>query len=114
VRTLSGGNQQKVVVGKALLTEPRILIFDEPTRGIDVGAKHEIYRLIHDAAARGAGVILVSSELPEVMNVAHRILVMSNGRIRDELHHEDFDDRRILTAAFAGHMVPAAAGEAGT
>jgi ABC-type sugar transport system ATPase subunit len=104
VGTLSGGNQQKVVIGKALLTEPRVLIFDEPTRGIDVGAKREVYRLVHDAAARGAAVILVSSELPEVINVAHRILVMSNGRIQDELHHEDFDDRRILTAAFAGHV----------
>ena len=104
VRTLSGGNQQKIVIGKALLTDPRVLIFDEPTRGIDVGAKREVYRLIHQAAGRGAAVILVSSELPEVINVAHRILVMSNGRIHDELHHDEFDDRRILTAAFAGHV----------
>ena len=104
VRTLSGGNQQKIVIGKALLTEPRVLIFDEPTRGIDVGAKREVYRLMHEAAGRGAAVILVSSELPEVVNVAHRILVMSGGRIHDELHHEEFDDRRILTAAFAGHV----------
>jgi ABC-type sugar transport system ATPase subunit len=104
VRTLSGGNQQKIVIGKALLTEPRVLIFDEPTRGIDVGAKHEVYRLVHEAAGRGTAVILVSSELPEVVNVAHRILVMSNGRIHDELRHDEFDDRRILTAAFAGHV----------
>jgi ABC-type sugar transport system ATPase subunit len=104
VRTLSGGNQQKVLIGKALLTEPRVLIFDEPTRGIDVGAKREVYRLVHKAAEGGAAVILVSSELPEVVNVAHRIAVMSNGRIRDELDHREFDDRRILTAAFAGHM----------
>ncbi|MCW3022194.1 MAG: monosaccharide transporter ATP-binding protein [Conexibacter sp.] len=104
VRTLSGGNQQKIVIGKALLTNPRVLIFDEPTRGIDVGAKREVYRLIHEAAGRGAAVILVSSELPEVVNVAHRILVMSSGRIHDELTQDEFDDRRILTAAFAGHV----------
>ena len=84
-RTASGGNQQKLVIGKWVLTGAEILIFDEPTRGIDIGAKAEVYRLIHQLAAQGAAVILVSSELPELMNLCHRIVVMSGGRIQDEL-----------------------------
>jgi ABC-type sugar transport system ATPase subunit len=102
-KTLSGGNQQKLVIAKWMLTEPQVLIFDEPTRGIDVGAKPEVYRLMHELAARGAAVIVVSSELPEVMNVSHRMIVMSRGRVTDRLDRADFDEERILTAAFAGH-----------
>jgi ABC-type sugar transport system ATPase subunit len=104
--TASGGNQQKLVIGKSILTDAQILIFDEPTRGIDVGAKAEIYRLIHLLAADGAAVIMVSSELPELMGTCHRIYVMSNGRIRDELKLAEFDETRILAGAFAGHMTP--------
>lgn len=106
--TASGGNQQKLVIGKSILTGAQILIFDEPTRGIDVGAKAEIYRLIHLLAAEGAAVIIVSSELPELMGTCHRIYVMSDGRIRDELALAEFDEKRILAGAFAGHMVPRA------
>jgi ABC-type sugar transport system ATPase subunit len=104
--TASGGNQQKLVIGKSILTGAQILIFDEPTRGIDVGAKAEIYRLIHLLAADGAAVIIVSSELPELMGTCHRIYVMSDGRIRDELELAEFDEERILAGAFAGHMAP--------
>ena len=108
MRFLSGGNQQKVVLAKWLATNADVLIFDEPTRGIDVGAKAEIYRLIHLLAADGAAVIIVSSELPELMGTCHRLYVMSNGRIRDELGLAEFDEKRILAGAFAGHMAPQA------
>ncbi len=100
----SGGNQQKLVIGKWVLTQADILIFDEPTRGIDVGAKAEVYRLIHRLASEGAAVILVSSELPELMNVCHRIYAMSGGRIWDEIPQEEFNEQRILAGAFAAHM----------
>ena len=81
VRFLSGGNQQKVVVGKWLLRDCEILIFDEPTRGIDVGAKSEIYKLLEELTAQGKAVIVISSELPEVMRLSHRIAVMCEGRL---------------------------------
>jgi ABC-type sugar transport system ATPase subunit len=106
--TASGGNQQKLVIGKSILTGAKILIFDEPTRGIDVGAKAEIYRLIQRLASEGAGVIIVSSELPELMGTCHRIYAMSGGRIRDELSLAEFDEKRILAGAFAAHMAPQA------
>ncbi len=79
IKTLSGGNQQKVIIGRWLLTEPDILLLDEPTRGIDVGAKYEIYQLIIDLAKNGKGVIVVSSEMPELLGICDRIMVMSNG-----------------------------------
>ncbi|MBC8002711.1 MAG: sugar ABC transporter ATP-binding protein [Opitutaceae bacterium] len=99
VRTLSGGNQQKVVLGKWLLREPRLLILDEPTRGIDVGAKYEIYRLIHELAGRGAGILVISSEMDEVMGICDRLLVMKGGGIVDELPRAEFDRKRILHSA---------------
>jgi ribose transport system ATP-binding protein len=99
VRTLSGGNQQKVVLGKWLLNNPKVFILDEPTRGIDVGAKYEIYRLIDRLAADGAGMLVISSELDELIGLCDRILVMSQGELRDELHREEFDRQRILHAA---------------
>jgi ribose transport system ATP-binding protein len=99
VRTLSGGNQQKVVLGKWLLNEPKVFIVDEPTRGIDVGAKHEIYRLMGELAARGTGVLMISSEVEELIGVCDRILVMRRGEIRDCLEREAFDRERILRAA---------------
>ena len=85
VRNLSGGNQQKVVVGKWLTADTNVLIFDEPTRGIDVGAKSEIYRLLNDLAKQGKSIIMISSELPELLRMSHRILVMCEGRITGEL-----------------------------
>jgi ABC-type sugar transport system ATPase subunit len=102
-RTLSGGNQQKLVIGKWMMSDCRLLIFDEPTRGIDVGAKPEVYREMHELAARGAAVVIVSSELPEVMNTSHRMVVMSGGRVTDRLDRHEFDEQRILEAAFAAH-----------
>ena len=101
VRTLSGGNQQKVVLGKWLLARPRVLILDEPTRGIDVGAKFEIYRLIQAVADQGAGVLLISSELEELLGLCDRILVMSRGEITDTLSRDEFDQSRILRSALA-------------
>jgi ribose transport system ATP-binding protein len=81
VRLLSGGNQQKVVIAKWLLRDSEILIFDEPTRGIDIGAKAEIYKLLNRLAAQGRAIIVISSELPEILRVSHRIAVMSEGRL---------------------------------
>ncbi len=92
IRTLSGGNQQKVILGRWLLTEPEILLLDEPTRGIDVGAKYEIYQLIIELASKGKAVMMVSSEMPELLGVCDRILVMSGGRLAGEVHRKDFDD----------------------
>jgi ABC-type sugar transport system ATPase subunit len=99
VRTLSGGNQQKVVLGKWLLAEPRVLILDEPTRGIDVGAKFEIYQLIHQRADRGAGVLVISSEIEELIGICDRILVMCQGGVSGEFQRHEFDRERILRAA---------------
>ena len=81
IKSLSGGNQQKVIIGRWLLTEPDVLLLDEPTRGIDVGAKYEIYQLILNLAEQGKGVMMVSSEMPELLGICDRILVMSNGRL---------------------------------
>jgi ribose transport system ATP-binding protein len=99
VKTLSGGNQQKVVLGKWLMAEPRVFILDEPTRGIDVGAKFEIYQLIHQLADLGAGVLVISSEMEELIGICDRILVMNQGEIRDELRAGEFDRERMLRAA---------------
>ena len=109
VRTLSGGNQQKVVLGKWLLGRPRVILLDEPTRGIDVGAKHEIYSLVGELADRGAGILFISSEIEELLGVADRILVLSEGEIRDEARAGDFDRERLLRAALPGgpgHAAP--------
>jgi ribose transport system ATP-binding protein len=84
-RNLSGGNQQKVVVGKWLTADTSILIFDEPTRGIDVGAKSEIYKLLNDLVRQGKSIIMISSELPELLRMSHRIMVMCEGRVTGEL-----------------------------
>lgn len=100
ISVLSGGNQQKVVIGKCLLTQPEVIILDEPTRGIDVGAKAEIYRLIDQLALEGKAVIMISSELPELMGVADRILVMSHGQIRAEVARKDFDEEVLMRHAF--------------
>jgi ABC-type sugar transport system ATPase subunit len=111
---LSGGNQQKLILGRWMLAGSRILILDEPTRGIDVGAKVEIYRLIHRLAAEGAAVVMVSSELPELLGACHRIYAMSGGRIRDELSRDEFDEKRILAGAFAAHVAQGVSQRAGS
>jgi ribose transport system ATP-binding protein len=100
VRTFSGGNQQKVVIAKWLFRGPKVLIFDEPTRGIDVGAKAEIYELLWKFAAEGKGVLVVSSDLPELMGICHRIIVFSDGKISGEIVREQFDESRILSLAY--------------
>ena len=99
IRSLSGGNQQKVILGRWLLTEPTVLLLDEPTRGIDVGAKYEIYELIIDLAAKGKTVIMVSSEMPELLGVCDRILVMSGGRLAGEVNAADTTQEEIMALA---------------
>jgi ribose transport system ATP-binding protein/rhamnose transport system ATP-binding protein len=99
VRYLSGGNQQKVLLAKWLTREPRILIVDEPTRGVDVGSKAEIYRILRDLASRGLAVLVVSSDLPEVLALAHRIVVMSERRVAGELDAAKATEIAILELA---------------
>ena len=99
VSGLSGGNQQKVVLGKWFLTEPRVLLLDEPTRGVDVGAKREIYRVMSDFASAGGAVVMVSSETDEVVGMADRALVMRDGRIAGELARSDLSADRLLHLA---------------
>lgn len=99
IRSLSGGNQQKVILGRWLLTDPEVLLLDEPTRGIDVGAKYEIYQLILDLAVQGKGVIMVSSEMPELLGVCDRILVMSGGRLAGEVDAKSTTQEEIMTLA---------------
>ncbi len=99
IRTLSGGNQQKVILARWLLTDPEVLLLDEPTRGIDVGAKYEIYQLINDLATRGKCVIMVSSEMPELLGVCDRILVMSGGQLAGEVDARTATQEDIMTLA---------------
>ncbi len=98
---LSGGTQQKVVLSKWLATKPRLLIFDEPTRGIDVGAKVEIYRMINDLARQGVAILMVSSELPEILGMSDRIMVMAGGRIRGFLSREEATEEKVMELATA-------------
>ena len=99
IRSLSGGNQQKVILGRWLLTDPNVLLLDEPTRGIDVGAKYEIYQLIINLANEGKGVIMVSSEMPELLGVCDRIIVMSGGQVAGEVDARSTSQEEILTLA---------------
>ena len=99
IRNLSGGNQQKVIIGRWLLTEPEVLLMDEPTRGIDVGAKYEIYQLILDLANQGKTVLMVSSEMPELLGVCDRIIVMSGGRVAGEVDAKTATQEEIMALA---------------
>jgi ABC-type sugar transport system ATPase subunit len=99
---LSGGNQQKVVLGKWLSTQSRILIFDEPTRGIDIGARNEIYHLIDNLARNGVSILLISSDLPEIMTIADRVYIMREGRIVKELDVTDTTQETIAGYAIGG------------
>ncbi len=99
VKNLSGGNQQKVVIGKWLTKDCDILIFDEPTRGIDVGAKSEIYKLLNDLAHKGKSIIMISSELPEVLRMSHRVVVMCEGRVTGEIMRKEATQQNIMTFA---------------
>lgn len=102
ISSLSGGNQQKVVIGKALLTEPKVLLMDEPTRGIDVGAKGDVFGIMNKLAARGLGIIFVTSELKEIMAFSDRILVMSNGKITGEYARAEAAEETIVAASAIG------------
>jgi methyl-galactoside transport system ATP-binding protein len=99
IKSLSGGNQQKVIIGRWLLTNPDVLLMDEPTRGIDVGAKYEIYQLIQQLAMEGKSVIMVSSEMPELLGVCDRLLVMSGGKLAGEVDADHTSQEEIMTLA---------------
>jgi rhamnose transport system ATP-binding protein len=105
VSTLSGGNQQKVVLAKWLSTRPRVLIVDEPTRGIDIATKAEVHRLLSGLAAEGVAVLMVSSELPEVLGMADRVLVMHEGRLVDEIARDRADEESVMFAATGRRQV---------
>ena len=109
VSNLSGGNQQKVVLGRWLARAPRVLILDEPTRGIDVGAKAEIYRLIAQVAAEGVAILVISSELPELIGLSDRILVMAAGRIVGEVPRDEATEQRVLHLAMRENLSQEAA-----
>jgi erythritol transport system ATP-binding protein len=112
ITALSGGNQQKVVIAKSLLTEPRVLMLDEPTRGIDVGAKAEIFEIMNQLAEKGLAVLFVSSELPEMFTIPDRVIVLSKGKITGEFLHDELNEEALVLAAGARqqteHPVPAA------
>ncbi len=101
---LSGGNQQKVVIAKWIGIGPKVLILDEPTRGIDVGAKREIYQLMNELTDRGMGIIMISSELPEILGMSDRILVIHEGKIAGELQGKEADQETIMTLATGGKL----------
>jgi ABC-type sugar transport system ATPase subunit len=101
-QALSGGNQQKLVIGKWLATKPRVFILDEPTRGVDVGAKAEIYKLIRRVAESGMAVVVISSDLPEVLLLSDRLLVMRGGRIAGELSRAEATQEKVLGLAMPG------------
>jgi ribose transport system ATP-binding protein len=104
VRNLSGGNQQKVIIARWLTLKPQVLILDEPTRGIDVGAKAEIHALMSQLAQDGVGVLMVSSELPEILGVSDRILVMREGRVAGEFARDEATQDDIMHAATGGKV----------
>lgn len=101
VSNLSGGNQQKVVLAKWLLTDSKIIIFDEPTRGIDVGVKFEIYQIMRDLAKQGISIIMISSDMPELLGVSDRIVVMKEGRLVGELCGDEIQQEKVMQYAVA-------------
>jgi rhamnose transport system ATP-binding protein len=113
VDKLSGGNQQKVMLSKWLNAHPKLLILDEPTRGIDVGAKAEVHHMVNDLAAEGLGIILISSDLPEVLAMSDRILVMREGRQMGVFERKEATQENIMTAAM-GQSAPQKEGQAAT
>lgn len=102
VKNLSGGNQQKIILGKWLMTQPTVLILDEPTRGIDVGAKFEIYNIMNELVDQGVGIVMISSELPEILGMSDRILVMHEGEFTGELSSQEADQERLMHLATGG------------
>jgi ribose transport system ATP-binding protein len=103
VNSLSGGNQQKVMIAKWLTQNPKILIMDEPTRGIDVGAKAEIHKMLRELSSQGIGIILISSELPEIIGMSDRVVVMHEGEITGEVSGADINEEKIMTYASGQH-----------
>jgi L-arabinose transport system ATP-binding protein len=99
IMNLSGGNQQKAILGRWLSEEMKVILLDEPTRGIDVGAKHEIYNVIYDLAKSGIAVLFASSDLPEVLGLADRIVVMRDGEVSGELQHDQATEEKALSLA---------------
>jgi D-xylose transport system ATP-binding protein len=109
IASLSGGNQQKAVVTKMVLAAPKVLILDEPTRGVDVGSKYDIYKMIADLAASGVAIIMVSSEMPEILGMSDRVLVMGEGQLRGDFINLGLTQERILAAAINAEPQPKAA-----
>lgn len=105
MKSLSGGNQQKVVLAKWLGTEPDILILDEPTRGVDIGARKEIYHIINQLAEAGVAILMISSELPEVIGMADRVIVMQEGKLTGEVKKEQMTQEIIMQYATGGEKV---------
>ena len=103
VSSLSGGNQQKVIIARALMTAPKVLLMDEPSRGIDVGAKADIFKVMRDLAVKGLGILFVTSDLEEVMALSDRILVMSNGRVTAEFDASEATQDALVAASAVGH-----------
>ena len=102
---LSGGNQQKVAIARALLTKPMVLILDEPTRGIDVGARKEIYHLINKLKEDGLSIILISSDMPEILGLSDRVLVMHEGEIKADFNRDSFSEVNIMAAAMGKNFI---------
>jgi ABC-type sugar transport system ATPase subunit len=102
VKLLSGGNQQKVVLSKTLAAESRIIIFDEPTRGIDVGARQDIYRLMDDLTRKGHSIIMITSDMEELLGMSDRIIVIAEGRLAGNLEREEFSQHAVLELASGG------------
>ena len=96
IQALSGGNQQKVIISRWLANNPDVLIMDEPTRGIDVGAKYEIYQIMIDLAKQGKGIIMISSEMPELLGVSNRVMVMCNGKITGEVTGDEMTQENVM------------------
>ncbi|HBC27321.1 MAG TPA: sugar ABC transporter ATP-binding protein, partial [Ruminococcaceae bacterium] len=105
ILSLSGGNQQKVVIGKGILTHPKILLLDEPSRGIDIGAKTEVFDIINQYAERGLSIVVISSELKEIIAIADRIMVLSNGRKTGELIGDEINEDSLVLASYQGHHI---------
>ena len=99
IGNLSGGNQQKVMIGRWLATNPEILILDEPTRGVDVGAKAEIYSIMNDLAKQGMSIIMISSEMPEIINMSDRVYIMGEGIVKGCLNHDEVTQEKIMQLA---------------
>ena len=103
ILSLSGGNQQKVVIGKGLLTNPKILLLDEPSRGIDIGAKTEVFDIINQYAEKGLSIIVISSELKEIIAIADRVMVLSNGIKTGELIGDEIQEESLVLSSYKGH-----------